>query len=158
MRCGLWWAVRAPPGGGGDPPFSPAKVAENPAAPDGGLSLTDALDRIKMLTGRMTAIDQLTRDWRQRYEPHWQDVAQQQTLGRVRGLVAELQRKVELLQTERRLRNEAQFKRWQAAQGEEAAQLARTILLAQGENSDGGMAEFRNDLNKLTQAAEQLGH
>ena len=88
----------------------------------------DALKQLDTLTDRLAEVERRALAWRAHYDTVWQDVRQQRTMGQVRDLITGLRGAVETLEGRQRLQEAIQFKRWRAANGEEAAHLAQTIL------------------------------
>jgi PAS domain S-box-containing protein len=109
------------------------------------------------LIARLADVSQQGLAWRASYEPIWQDVRQQRTVGQARDLVARLARGIDEIDGRRRLDDAVQYRRWRLTAGEEAAgRLARTILDAQGRRQSRELSDFKGMLSECARLVELL--
>jgi PAS domain S-box-containing protein len=117
----------------------------------------DALKQLDTLTMRLAEVERRALAWRGHYDVVWQDVRQQRTMGQARDLIIGLRGAVETLEGRQRLQEAIQFKRWQAASGEEAAHLAQIILADQGRKQNRGTVDLDRELAEVDSLVELLG-
>jgi PAS domain S-box-containing protein len=116
-----------------------------------------ALKQLDALTGSLTEVERRAVAWRPHYDPVWQDVRQQRTMGQVRDLITGLRGAVETLAGRRRLQEAIQLKRWRAVNGEEAAHLAQAILAAQDGKQIRSVGDLERELAEVESLVELLG-
>ena len=117
----------------------------------------DELKRLVTLTHSLTDVQRRALLWRARYDGVWEDVRQQRTISQVRGAINTLRGAVESLEGRTRLNEAIQFKRWRAAQSDDAARLAQLILADQAAKQNLGTGDLDKDLADLASYAELLG-
>jgi two-component system sensor histidine kinase/response regulator len=110
------------------------------------------LNRIDSLANDITALEKQALSWRSRYDVVLQKLTEKRT--RVRDLLAGLRNEAELQEGQRHLHDAMQLKRWQAAQGEEAARLAQMILTEQVQQQGHPPSESKTDLADLARIVE----
>jgi PAS domain S-box-containing protein len=117
----------------------------------------DTLKQLDTLTVRLEEVEQRALDWRAHYDTVSQDLRQQRTMGQVRDLITGLRGAMETLEGRQRLHEAIQFKRWRAANGEEAAHLAQTILAEQVRRQNRGTGDLERELAEIESLVELLG-
>ena len=117
-----------------------------------------AARQFAQLMGRLTEVARRGREWRASYDPVWQDVGQQRTLGRARALITQLSRAVEELEGRRRLAEAIQYRRWRTATNDEdSRRLARAILENQARDQSRDASDFKGVLAECARLVELLG-
>lgn len=94
--------------------------------------------------------------WHTNYQIIWADLQSQRTLGQVRDALTQFRLALDTLEGSRRLEDAKKFRRWVAATGAEAAQLAGAILLEQSQRQSYGITDFRNQLAECARLVEVL--
>jgi two-component system, sensor histidine kinase and response regulator len=115
-----------------------------------------ALQRIDASENDLNDLAQRAYRWSVKFDPTWKDVSRQQTLNRVRDLITALRAAAETWEGKQRLEEAIQLKRWRAAQGEEAAQLAQSILTEQEKWHTRQVSEFKDELAEVSRLVEVL--
>jgi len=117
-------------------------------------SALSALNRLNSLANNLAALKEQALGWRAQYDVALQNLNRQRT--QVRDYLAALRNETELRDGQQRLQEAIQFKRWRAAQGEEAARLAQQILSEQAQRLSQGLSEYKTDLAELARTVELL--
>ncbi|MBV8376006.1 MAG: response regulator [Verrucomicrobia bacterium] len=110
-----------------------------------------ALKRLDEVANNLAAVEQQALAWRTRYDENVLNLAEQQT--QVQSYLAALRNEAELEYGRRRLEEAIQYKRWRAAIGDEAAQLA-FILTEKARQESNGLGDFKTDLADLARIVE----
>lgn len=113
------------------------------------LELQAATDSLADLSARAGA-------WKKAYGIASEDLAEQQTLGKVRGLLQDITGAVGTLEGRRRLQEAIQYRRWRSAKGEEAARLADEIIAGQADPATRALAEVKSELAEVGKLVEAL--
>ena len=116
-----------------------------------------ASDPFTPLLPRLAAAAQHGPEWRASYDPVWQDVSQQRTLGQGRTLITQLRSAVEALEGRRRLDDAIKHRRWRTATNDASVQFARAILEEQGHVQSQGVNDFKGELAECARLVELLG-
>jgi PAS domain S-box-containing protein len=111
-----------------------------------------ALNRLDLAAINMAIVEKMAVDWRTRYEADLDGLAQKRV--EVRDYLAALRNGAELREGRQRLHQAIQFKQWRAAQGDEAARVAQSILAEQEEPQSYGLGDFKTDLIDLERIVE----
>ncbi|MBI3418234.1 MAG: PAS domain S-box protein [Verrucomicrobia bacterium] len=109
------------------------------------------------LIGRLADVSRRGQEWRASYDPVWQDVSRQRTLGQVRALITQLRGAVEALEGRRRLDDAIKHRRWRTTTNDTSPQLARAILEEQGREQSQGVNDFKGVLAECARLVELLG-
>ena len=117
----------------------------------------DVLKRLDHLTDRLEMIEKLGVEWHAHYDPVWQDIKSQRTMGQVRDLVTGLRGAVDILEGGQRLHEAIQYKRWHTAKGEEAGRLAQSILTERSGGQTPGKGDMARELTEMASLVELLG-
>jgi PAS domain S-box-containing protein len=115
-----------------------------------------ALKELDTLTERLASIERRALVWRMGYDPIWRDVQQQLSMVEVRDLVTSVRGAVETLEGGQQLREAIQFRLWKAASGEEAARLARNILVEQEKKQSRDTGDVQRELAEVESLILQL--
>ena len=114
-------------------------------------------DQFTPLRPRLAEAARQAQEWRVSYDPVWQDISQQRTLGQVRALITQLRGAVEDIEGRRRLDDAIKHRRWRAATNDVSVQLARSILEEQGRAQSQGANDFKSKLAECARLVELLG-
>jgi two-component system, sensor histidine kinase and response regulator len=115
-----------------------------------------ALQRIDASENDLNDIALRAYRWSVKFDPIWKDVSRQQSLSKVRDLITYLRAAAETREGKQRLEQAIKLKRWRAAQGEEAAQLAQSILTEQEKLQSWEVSEFKDQLAEVSRLVEVL--
>jgi PAS domain S-box-containing protein len=102
-------------------------------------------------------IGQRATAWRARYLAVWEDLRAQRTMNRVRQIIDQLRGDMEAVEGRRRLEGAIAHRQWRHASGEEAARLARAILIIEGQQQSKGGSDFKSQLAEMARLVELLG-
>lgn len=138
-------------------------VAENPVGlgQESLLGLADLvtgpeLPRLRSDVVQMAALKVQAQTWRTNYQAIAGDLRTQHSLGQVRETLAALRGAADSLEGRRRLDEAMKFRRWRAAAGGEATQLAGEILLDQSRHQNRDIADFCSQLAECARLVEVL--
>lgn len=126
------------------------------AAPDHPFA-HNVLKQLAALIERLAAVEQRAFAWRANYDPVRQDESQQRTLGEARMVIAGLRGVLETIEGREHLQEALQLKRWRAARGDTADQLAQSILIEQEKKQNWRAASLKTELTELEGYVELLG-
>ena len=135
----------------------PAEFIRAHLVAEGDRALLPPLNVLLTQASRLVEFRGRAANWRGSYSMIWDDLSQQKTAGRMRSLIARLRTAVETREGQSRLEAAIKHRRWREAGAEDAARLAREILLEQGREQSGDSADFKNQLAEFGQLVEVLG-
>ena len=119
--------------------------------------IRSASEQFTPLIPQLAAAVQHGTEWRASYDPVWQDVSRQRTLGEARALITQLRGAVEALEGRRRLAAAIKHRRWRMATNDASLRLARAILEEQGREQSQGVNDFKGELAECARLVELLG-
>lgn len=132
-----------------------ALVSEQMRSPASSINRSN-LDLLQTHASQLAVLAGHAQRWQASNRVVFADLQAQRSLGRVREILTELRIAVDTLEGCRRLEDAKKFRRWWAATGTEAAQLASGILLEQSQRQSRDTVDFRNQLSECARLVEML--